>query len=67
MGMIKAVDLKETLFSFREQIQNKAKFYEVEKGSSLTLEVIDSNQRASFGTLSTNFVVSTTCMTFLQA
>ena len=47
LGMIKIIDLKETLFSFRAQIQNKAKFYQIEKGNRLTLKMTDSNQKAS--------------------
>jgi len=45
--MFKIVDLKKTLFSFREQIQSKTELYRIEKGTSITLEMTDSRQKAT--------------------
>ena len=47
LAMIKIIDLEKTLLSFKEQIQKKAELYGIEKGSSITLKMIDSNQKST--------------------
>lgn len=47
LGMIKIIDLKKTLLSFKKQIQKKTELYKIEKGNSFTLKMTDSNQRAT--------------------
>ena len=47
LGMIKIIDLKQTLLSFKEQIQEKARCYGIERGNSVTLAMRDSKQEVS--------------------
>jgi predicted acetyltransferase len=47
LGMIKIIDLKKTLFSFKAQIQAKVRFYKIGEGICLTFRMLDANQKAS--------------------
>lgn len=47
LGMIKVVDLNETLLSFKSQIQEKAEIYEIPKGNFVTLKIKDSCQKVT--------------------
>ncbi len=50
LGMIKIVDLRQTLLSFRGQIADRACSCGIERGSRITLEMRDSHQVASLVT-----------------
>ncbi|MCK4400852.1 GNAT family N-acetyltransferase [bacterium] len=47
LGMIKIIDLKRTLLSFKDQIQKKTELFGIEKGNAFTLKMIDSHQKAT--------------------
>ena len=47
LGMIKVIDLKETLLSFKSEIQERAKIYGIPKGNFITLKMKDSHQKAN--------------------
>ena len=47
LGMIKIIDLKKTISSLKEQIQDKIKFESLKKGNSIILKMKDSNQKVN--------------------
>jgi len=47
LGMIKVIDLKKTLLSFKSEIQENANIYGISNGDFLTLKMKDSHQKAS--------------------
>ena len=47
LGMIKIIDLKKTLLAFKEQIQKKVQFHQIEKGSCLGLNMKDTGQKVN--------------------